>query len=410
MQRYCFSSIMKRFCIPAIFAFFTSHIAFAQVISKSDFTAITSADVKVGAERTEQYLSLLQGKNVAVVANQTSMVKKTPLVDTLISMGVNIVKIFAPEHGFYGTQDAGALIKNSKDKKLSIAIVSLYGKHDKPTEEDMKGIDVVIYDLQDVGVRFFTYVSTLHLVMEACAENKKQLIVLDRPDPNGFYVDGPVLDSKFKSYVGQDPVPIVYGMTPAEYARMLNGEKWLKDGIQCDLICVPVQGYSHKNLYELPVKPSPNLPNMAAIYLYPSLALFEGTPISVGRGTDTPFQVIGSPTFQNATYTFTPQSKPGATDPPYKGQECHGYNLSDFGNILMKNYQKLYLFWLKGAYKDYPDKTTFFNAYFKSLAGTDQLQQQIEKGMPDDDIRKSWEPALSNYKTLRKRYLLYTDF
>jgi uncharacterized protein YbbC (DUF1343 family) len=410
MQRYCFLPIMKRFCTAAIFTFFVSTVSHSQVMAKSDFTNITSADVKVGAERTEQYLSLLQGKNVAVVANQTSMVKNTPLVDTLLSLGVHIVKIFAPEHGFYGTQDAGALIKNSKDKKLSITIVSLYGKHDKPTEEDMKGVDVVVYDLQDVGVRFFTYVSTLHLVMEACAEYKKQFIVLDRPDPNGYYVDGPVLDPKFKSYVGQDAVPIVYGMTPAEYARMLNGEKWLKDGIQCDLVCVPVQGYAHKYLYELPVKPSPNLPNMAAVYLYPSLALFEGTPISVGRGTDMPFQVIGCPTLPNTTFTFTPQSKPGATDPPYKGQECHGYDLRDFGNILIKNYQKLYLFWIKGAYKDYADKTTFFNAYFKSLAGTDQLQQQIEKGVTDDDIRKSWEPALGNFKTIRKRYLLYADF
>lgn len=381
-----------------------------QIVAKSDFTALNSADVQVGAERMEQYLALLKGKNVAVVANQTSLVKNTLLVDTLLSLGIHVTKIFAPEHGFYGTADAGATIKNGKDKQASVAIISLYGKHTKPTPEDMKGVDIVVYDLQDVGVRFFTYISTLHLVMEACAENHKQLIVLDRPDPNGYYVDGPVLDTNYRSFAGMDPVPIVYGMTPAEYARMLNGEKWLKNGEQCDLVCVPVAGYSHHDLYILPVKPSPNLPTMAAVYLYPSLALFEGTVISVGRGTDLPFQVIGCPELQNAPYTFTPESKPGATDPPYKGKVCHGYDLHDFGSILIKNYQKLYFFWLKGAYKDYPAKDKFFNAYFKSLAGNNVLQKQIEQGMSEEDIRKSWEPALSNFKKIRKRYLLYTDF
>jgi len=384
----------------------------AQIIAKSDFNTLTSADVKVGAERMEQYIDLLKNKNVAVVVNQTSLVKKTLLVDTLLSLGIHITKIFAPEHGFYGTADAGATIKNGKDKNASssIKIVSLYGKQNKPTADDLKGIDVVVYDIQDVGVRFFTYISTLHLVMEACAENNKKFIVLDRPDPNGFYVDGPVLDTSCRSFVGLDPVPIVYGMTPAEYARMLNGEKWLKDGKQCDLTCVSVQGYTHKDLYELPVKPSPNLPNMSAIYLYPSLALFEGTVISVGRGTDMPFQVIGCPELQNAPYTFTPESKSGATDPPYKGLVCHGYDLHDFGSVLMKNFQKLYFFWLKGTLKDYPDKTKFFNNYFKCLAGTNTLQKQIEQGATDEEIRKSWEPQLSNFRTIRKRYLLYTDF
>ncbi|MGP8216708.1 MAG: exo-beta-N-acetylmuramidase NamZ domain-containing protein [Bacteroidia bacterium] len=388
------------------------HFSEAQLIAKSDFNSITAADVKVGAERMEQYIDMLKGKNVAVVANQSSMVKNTLLVDTLLSLGIHITRIFAPEHGFYGTADAGATIKNSKDKNAiaSITIISLYGKHTKPTPEDLKNIDVVVYDLQDVGVRFFTYISTLHLVMEACAENNKQFIVLDRPNPNGFYVDGPVLDTNFRSFIGLDPVPIVYGMTAAEYARMLNGEKWLKDGKHCDLICVAVQGYNHKDLYELPVKPSPNLPNMAAVYLYPSLALFEGTVISVGRGTDKPFQVIGCPELQNAAYTFTPESRPGATDPMYKGQVCHGYDLHDFGNVLMKNYQKLYFFWLKGTLKDYPDKANYFKGYFTYLAGTDKLQKQIEQGLTDEDIRKSWEPELTKFKAIRKRYLLYDDF
>lgn len=384
----------------------------AQIIAKSDFVTLSAGDVKVGAERMEQYLTMLKGKNVAVVVNQTSLVKKTLLVDTLLSLGIHITKIFAPEHGFYGTADAGATIKNGKDKNAStaITIVSIYGKHYKPTPEDMKGVDIVVYDLQDVGVRFFTYVSTLHYVMEACAEANKPFIVLDRPDPNGFFVDGPVLDTNCRSFVGLDPVPIVYGMTPAEYARMLNGEKWLKNGKQCNLTCVSVQGYNHKDLYELPVKPSPNLPNMAAVYLYPSLALFEGTTISVGRGTDLPFQIIGCPGLQNATYTFTPESRPGATDPMYKGQLCKGYDLSQFGAVLMKNYQKLYFFWLKGTLKNSPDQAHFFNSYFRCLAGTDELQKQIEQGQTDEQIRKSWEPKLTQFKAIRKRYLLYDDF
>lgn len=411
VQRYTLLSIIKERYIPAIcIALLLCFPSKGQIIAKAELNVVTSADVQVGAERMEQYLALLKGKNVAVVANQASLVKNTLLVDTLLSLGIHITKIFAPEHGFYGTADAGATIKNSKDRKENITIISLYGKHNKPTPEDMKGVDIVVYDLQDVGVRFFTYVSTLHLVMEACAENHKQLIVLDRPNPNGYYVDGPVLDTNYRSFVGMDPVPIVYGMTPAEYARMLNGERWLKNGEHCDLVCVPMAGYAHSDLYQLPVKPSPNLPNMASVYLYPSLALFEGTVISVGRGTDLPFQVIGCPELQNAPYTFTPESKPGATDPPYKGKVCHGYDLHEFGSVLIKNYQKLYFFWLKGAYKDYPDKDKFFNSYFNSLAGNNIMKKQIEQGMTEEDIRKSWNPALSDFKKIRKRYLLYTDF
>jgi len=380
-----------------------------QIVSSSTFQTIKPSDIKVGAERFDQYLQALKGKKVAIVANRASLVGKTLVVDTLLNLGINVTKIFAPEHGFEGAEDAGATVNNGK-YKAKVDIVSLYGDHTKPTTEDLQNVDIVLYDLQDVGVRFYTYVSTLHYVMEACAENSKELVVLDRPNPNGFYVDGPVLDLKFKSVVGIDPVPLVYGMTAAEYARMLNGEKWLKDGKQCNLVCVPVAGYSHRDLYELPVKPSPNLPTVASVYLYPSVGLFEGTVISVGRGTDKPFEVIGAPELSTAPYSFTPESKPGATHPPYEGQKCMGYNLTDFGNIMIKNYQKLYLFWLKGTYKDYPDKTKFFNSYFNMLAGTDQLRKQIESGASDEEIRKSWEPALSNFKKIRKRYLLYTDF
>lgn len=408
MQRYTFSKIIAS--LFAIFLFFPAIKIQAQITAKSDFTTVTSADIKVGAEHTEEYLSLLQGKKVAVVANQASFVKNKLLVDTLLSLGVKVVKIFAPEHGYYGDEDAGETVKNGKTHHSAIQIISLYGKHDKPTKEDLSGVDMVVYDLQDVGVRFFTYVSTLHLLMEACAENTIPLIVLDRPDPNGYYVDGPVLDTAFKSFSGMDPVPIVYGMTPAEYAKMLNGEKWLKNGEQCNLTCIPVTGYTHKNYYDLPVKPSPNLPTMASVFLYPSLALFEGTVISVGRGTAKPFEVIGNPLLKSAPYSFTPESRPGAEHPPFEGQKCFGYNLTDFGNIMIKNYQKLYLFWLKGAYKDYPDKAHFFNDYFKNLAGTDVLQKQIEQGLTDEEIRKSWEQGISAFMKIRKKYLLYPDF
>jgi len=393
----------------ALSLFFYTGIIQAQITAKSDFTTVTSADVKVGAEHTEQYLSLLQGKKVAVVANQTSLVKNKLLVDTLLSLGVKVVKIFAPEHGYYGDEDAGASVKNAKTSHTAVNIVSLYGKHNKPTVEDLGDVDIVIYDIQDVGVRFFTYISTLHLVMEACAENNKPLIVLDRPDPNGYYVDGPVLDSSCRSFSGMDPVPIVYGMTVAEYAKMLNGEKWLGKGEQCSLTCIPVTGYTHKNFYDIPVKPSPNLPTMASVFLYPSLALFEGTKISVGRGTDKPFEVIGNPSIKSS-FSFTPESRPGAQTPMYQGQKCYGYDLSTFGEIMVKNYQKVYLFWLKGMYKDYPDKANFFVPYFKNLAGTTALQKQIEQGLSEDEIRKTWEPGLSNFRKIRKKYLLYPDF
>ena len=410
-RKYSASFRFTELHFVALFLLFIGMCNYAngQIISSSDFKAVNASTVTVGAERMDQYLQGLKGKRVALVTNHNSLVKKALLVDTLLNLKINVVKIFVPEHGFFSAEDAGANIKDGVYKK-TVALVSLYGDHNKPTNDDLKDVDIVVYDIQDVGVRFFTYVSTLHYVMEACAENNKELIVLDRPDPNGYYVDGPVLEPQFKSIVGVDPVPIVYGMTPAEYAKMLNGEKWLKDGKQCNLTCVPLANYSHRYFFELSVKPSPNLPNMASIYLYPSLALFEGTVISVGRGTDEPFQVIGAPELQNAPYSFTPVSMEGATHPPYEGQKCSGYNLSDFGTILIKNLQKLYLFWLKGAYKDYPDKTKFFNSYFTQLAGTDKLQKQIEAGMSDDEIHKSWEAGLNNFKKIRKRYLLYTDF
>ncbi len=379
----------------------------SQGLMRIDNVVKTSADIKTGAQQMELYLPMLKNKTIALVGNQTSLIGKTLVLDTLLSMGVKINKVFGPEHGFRGTADAGDNVKTAKDTKTGLPVISLYGKKEKPSAADLKDIDVVIFDIQDVGVRFYTYLSTLHYVMEACAENNKMLIVLDRPNPNGYYIDGPVLEEKYRSYVGLDPVPIVYGMTIGEYALMINGEKWLKGGVRCNLKVIPIKGYEHSNLYELPVKPSPNLPNMASVYLYPSLALFEGTVVSVGRGTDMPFEVIGYPGLQNTKFSFTPQSTPGALNPPYKDQVCYGFDLRNFGELYIKNTKCIYLYWLEGTYKNSPDKSTYFLSYFNMLAGTGTLKQQIMDGIPEKDIRKSWEPGLMKFKEIRKKYLLY---
>lgn len=370
----------------------------------------TDADIRMGAERTEIYLPWLQGKNVAVVANQTAMINNTHLVDSLLGCGIKVKKIFCPEHGFRGNADNGEDVKNSTDVKTGLPIVSLYGDHKKPTEKDLKGIDVVVYDIQDVGVRCYTFVTTMTYVMEACAQQKKTFVILDRPNPNGFYVDGPILEPEHKSFVGQHPVPIVYGMTIAEYARMLNGEKWLANGVQCDLKYVTCENYTHSDWYQLPVAPSPNLPNMASVYLYPSLSLFEGTVMSVGRGTDLPFQVVGHPQLKNAGYKFTPVPKTGAKKPPYEGQVCNGHDLHEFALLYVRDYKGLYLYWLMSSYKDMPDKEAFFNDFFTRLAGTKTLRQQIADGKTEDQIKATWRPGLVKFKEIRKKYLLYEDF
>ncbi len=363
----------------------------------------------VGAERMNEYLPLLRNKNIAVVANQTSMVGKTHLVDTLLRTGIKIKCVFAPEHGFRGEAEAGAAIKSGTDAKTKLPIISLYGKHEKPTDEDLKDVDFVVFDIQDVGARFYTYISTLQYVMEACAQKKIPVLVLDRPNPNGFYVDGPVLDKKFASFVGMNPIPVVHGLTVAEYALMLNGEHWLADSLKCDLFYVKSLNWDHSKYYELPVKPSPNLPNITSVYLYPSLCLFEGTKVSVGRGTDYPFQVIGFPGCSKGTFQFTPKSKAGAAAKPmYEGVECSGFDLRTFGDTYIKASHQIYLFWLIGMYQC--DSTNFFNPFFDKLAGTDQLRKQIQAGMSEEEIRNSWQPALDNYILIRKRYLLYKDF
>ncbi|MCB9447477.1 MAG: DUF1343 domain-containing protein [Flavobacteriales bacterium] len=367
--------------------------------------------VRTGADRTEQWLPLLKGKKVGLIANPTSRIGQTHLVDTMLSLGVQVSKVFAPEHGFRGDHGAGEKVSDEKDERTGLPVVSLYGSHKKPLPADLKGLDVVVFDIQDVGARFYTYISTMHYAMEACAENNVAFVVLDRPNPNGFYVDGPVLDDSVKSFIGMHPIPIVHGMTVGELARMINGEGWLEGGRACNLQVVTCEHWDHSMFYELPMKPSPNLPDMASIYLYPSLCLFEGTVMSVGRGTDKPFQVFGHPDFKAGKITFTPQSIPGAApDPKFKGELCKGMDVTEFGDIYIKNAGRLYLFWLLEAYRDMNMGKDFFRSSFDKLAGNHALRRQIMAQVQEEDIRKSWEPALSDFKQLRRKYLLYPDF
>jgi uncharacterized protein YbbC (DUF1343 family) len=360
----------------------------------------------LGGDRMNLYLDSLKGKRIAIVGNQTSVIGKTHLVDTLLSLGVKIQKVFSPEHGFRGDADAGEKVGSSIDVKTGIPLISLYGKNKKPYPEQLADVDIVIYDIQDVGVRFYTYISTLHYVMEACAENGKPIIVLDRPNPNGHYIDGPVLEQSQRSFVGMDPVPIVYGMTIGEYALMVNGEYWLSDSLQCNLWIVPCKFYLHKSKYVLPVPPSPNLRSETAITLYPSLCLFEATTVSIGRGTDRPFEVYGHPKFPNKGFTFMPISCFGAKSPLCENITCYGYDLQ---HTLKKRSYELNLNWLINAKILLSDSVDFINqpAFFNRLAGNNVLQQQILSGMTAKDIRATWKPGLDNFKKIRQKYLLY---
>ena len=367
-------------------------------------------DIVVGAERMDQYLPLLTGKKVGVVGNHSSLIRSTHLVDSLLSAGVNVVTVFSPEHGFRGDADAGEKVNSNTDEKTGIPIVSLYGKNKKPSKKQLVGIDAVIFDIQDVGARFYTYISTMHYVMEACAENKIPVLVLDRPNPNGHYVDGPILKKEFSSFIGMHPVPIVHGMTVGEYANMINGEHWLNDSMNCDLTVIKMKHYDHHSVYELPVKPSPNLPNMKSIYLYPSLCLFEGTPMSIGRGTDRPFQLIGHPKMDSVNVVFTPESMPGAKHPKLKGESCYGVDFSDIGESELKNKAQLDLSWLVKVYRGYEDKTNFFGSSFNLLSGNDELQKQLKNGLSEEEIKASWNKGLEEFKVIRKKYLLYPDF
>ena len=408
----------------------TPHATSSQVIEVSEpITVLKEASVKpsmpivvsdsvsvlrVGANRLSMYLPFLKRKRVGIVANQTSVIFTRPqvqrknnyvhLVDSLISIGISVKKVYAPEHGFRGTADAGEIFKDGIDTKTGVPIISIYGKSKKPSPAQLAGIDIVVFDIQDVGARFYTYISTLHYVMEACAEQNIPLLILDRPNPNGHYIDGPILEPKHKSFVGMHPIPVVHGMTIGEYAKMINGQGWLHDQVTCKITVIPVKNYTHKTPYSLPIKPSPNLPNDQAINLYPSLCFFEGTNVSAGRGTEQQFQIFGSPFLDQRYFKheFTPQSNFGAKYPKHKDKLCYGFNLTK-----AKTLDRIDLEWLIEAYTGTQDKSKFFNSYFTTLAGTTLLQQQIEQGYTYKKIRATWFKNLETFKRMRQAYLIY---
>ncbi len=384
------------------------------VVDKSENQPVPAADL------IADWVSQLKGKRVAIVGNQTSVVKGrevmtskewnnkervryTHLVDTLLTYGVDIQRVFAPEHGFRGTADAGATIQDGIDSKTGLPIISLYGDNKKPTVEQLKNIDILIFDIQDVGARFYTYISTLHYVMEACAESNIPLLILDRPNPNGHYIDGPILEEAHVSFVGMHPIPVVHGMTIGEYAQMINGEGWLDKGLKADLQIIKCQDYTHETAYSIPIKPSPNLPNDQAINLYPSLCFFEGTEVSVGRGTDMQFQVYGSPSLVKYTdFSFTPTPSPGAKRPLFNGKKCFGVDLRNYEKL-----DRLNLDFVVDAFAKAPYKASFFNSFFTKLAGTKTLQDQIEKGMTAEEIAQTWQPGLKEFALIRDKYLIY---
>ncbi|MHB1177746.1 MAG: exo-beta-N-acetylmuramidase NamZ family protein [Daejeonella sp.] len=385
---------------------------------KVDVNAINriKGKIKTGADQTGLYLSYLKGKRIGMVVNPTSIIGNATSVDSLKALGVNIVKIFGPEHGFRGDASAGVKVDDSFDARTGIPAISLYGKHHKPSKQDMAGIDLMVFDIQDVGARFYTYINTLQYVMEACAESNKELLILDRPNPNGFYVDGPILDPKLKSGVGVNPIPIVHGLTIAEYAQMLNGEGWLANKVRCKIKVIKIANYAHGMTYKLPVKPSPNLNTQQAILLYPSLCLFEGTIISQGRGTTFPFTVLGNPDLKGKyKFSFMPKSIKGMSETPlHQDKNCYGLDLREYNTNKLRNTGKINLSWLIELYKAYPYKAKFFDfkqsnqmGNFDKLAGTENLKQQIIEGKSEQEIRDSWEPGLSQYKIMRKKYLLY---
>lgn len=374
-----------------------------QSLTKKNTQETDIPTIKTGADNYEKYLPLLRDKQVGIVTNQTGILtNKIHVVDFLLEKKIAIQTIFAPEHGFRGTGDAGEHIVDGKDPKTGLSIISLYGDNKKPTATQLAGIDIIIFDLQDVGSRFYTYISSLHYVMEACAENGLPLIILDRPNPNGGIVDGPLLEKEFTSFVGMHPIPLLHGMTIGEYAQMINGEKWLKNEVQCKLTVIPCVDYNRKMKYSLLAKPSPNLPNNQSINLYASLCLFEGTNVSMGRGTEKQFQIYGSPFLKKGNFSFTPKPNFGAKAPLYNGRECYGEDLSTYQQV-----RKLELKWLIDAYENTKDKSKFFNSFFTKLAGTKKLQEQIETRTSENQIRRSWKNGLIQFKKMRKQYLIY---
>lgn len=384
----------------------------------TDNTHTQSQPIYPGAHDTNAYLPLLRGKKIGVVTNHTAMVGREHLIDILLRHKITITKIFGPEHGFRGIADDGAAVNDDTDEQTGIPIISLWNNRYKPHESELSDIDIAVFDIQDVGCRFYTYINTLQWFMEAAAKGGIPLIILDRPNPNGHYIDGPVLEKTYASHIGLNPVPVVYGMTIGEYAQMLVGEKWLEEpDRQCDLTVIPCRNYAHNLLYTLPVKPSPNLPDMTSVYLYPSMCFFEGTVCSIGRGTPYPFQVFGHPTFPQNLFSFTPKETEGATDPKFKNQTCHGFRVAqDKKEALEKIGNRIRLEWLIKAYSLYVDKPHFFDSYlgfenhFDLLAGNATLRKAIQDGIPEGEIRLSWESGLRSFRKVRKKYLLYPDY
>lgn len=387
-----FGCMLKMLCV-----YWLMTVLFTQA-----YAQLPDSALQTGAARMHYYLPLLEGKRVGLVVNHTSLVGSRHLVDTLLDCGVRILKVFVPEHGLRGLGSAGEIIKDEKDPARGITIYSLYGKNKKPTAEQLADLDCIVFDMQDVGARFYTYISTLHYVMEACAEQGKSLIVLDRPNPNGDYIDGPLLDERFRSFVGMHPIPIVHGLTIGELARMIIGEQWIAAAQQCQLVVVPMQNYSHRLKYKPPVGPSPNLPNYEAIRWYPTLCLFEGTSLSVGRGTDFPFQVVGYPHPAMGSFCFVPEGRPGAMSPPHEGKVCYGLDLRQ---TQAPDY--IALEYIVDMYKRFPNKDKFFNTYFDTLCGTDTVRKQIQMGATAAAIRQSWQKDIEAYRKLREKYLLY---
>lgn len=377
------------------------------------FSFQKSNEIKTGTDQSEQYLPKLEGKKVAVVANQTTVLlpSRQHLVDYLFEQKVDLVRIFAPEHGFRGNHSAGAHVSNGKDSKTGLPIVSLYGSNKKPTAAQMDGLDIIIFDIQDVGARFYTYISTMHYVMEAAAENGVKVLILDRPNPHGWHIDGPVLKDGFQSFVGMHKIPVIHGMTIAEYAKMLNGEGWLKNGVKCDLEIVKMQNWTHETRYSLPIAPSPNLPNDLSINLYPSLCFFEGTQVSIGRGTATPFQLIGHPDFEKTnfnSFSFTPKSIPGVSDhPKLEGKTCYGKDFNVVKDLELILIGAFDLSYLVKCYELSENKADFFTAFFDKLAGTDELKKQIKDGMSAVEIKETWQDDLKAFEAIRSKYLLY---
>jgi len=401
--------IIKTIVFFKLFILFISINLFSQNNTQTIFNYF--GEIIVGAEQTHQYLPLLKGKRVGVVANQTSVIGETHLVDSLLFLKVNILKIFCPEHGFRGDSEAGAHIDSEIDFATGLPIISLHGDTKKPSQASLKDIDIVIFDIQDVGARFYTYISTLHYVMEACAENKVKLLIFDRPNPNGYFVDGPVLSPRYKSFVGMHPVPIAHGMTIGEYAQMLNGEKWLCDELICDLSIIKCQNYNHQFRYEIKIPPSPNLQTMASIYLYPSLCLFEGTNISIGRGTEKPFEIFGHPNITFGEYSFTPIIIPGKSENPlHKDNTCYGYDLTNYSLEVLKYNNAINLKWLIETYNYFNTKNKFFTSFFNYLVGNPNLKYYLIFGLSEIEIRDRWKKELNEFKNIRKKYLLYTDF